>query len=743
MKYILLCLYLVFLTTDLAAQIKVYAEMYRPQFHVSPSSGFMGDPNGPIKYAGKYHLFWWGHLRSTDLVYWEEINKNALNGTPNGFGNWSGSVVVDTSNTSGFGLNGIVPMVAAYTLHENATGIQRQAISSSLTYGSFDYYSGNPVINSTSHDFRDPQVFWHKETSKWIMVVSKPVDRAIEIYSSADLKLWNYESTYVGRGARKEVWEVPDLFELSVNGIETNKKWVMTCGMGPNRMQFWVGSFDGHQFTLDPEDNLMTGKNVSGEIFEDFETSFDGWTVQGDAFGTQPAQESLPNQQTVSGFIGNGYANSYHGGDATTGKLTSSPFTITKRFINFLVGGGASSSTKLSVIVDGKEITYATSPVNQEMLRWVGVDVSNAKGKTANIEITDAATGSWGHTLIDQIVFSDVLYDTKVEMANWADWGSDFYAAKSFRNYDGDDARRIWLAWMGNWTYAKYVPTSPWQGFESIPRELGLLKESLGYELVQKPIQEFEKIRLTEFAKAGFSVSGVQQIDFSPLWNVYELKVKFKVKRVDQVFGLNLAESNGQKVVVSYSAKTSNLSLTRPSTHFSYGGFSRESKAPLMLKPDSTLDLHIFVDQSSVEVFANDYKVSISSLAFTNVNETMISLFSQAGDVEVLELQAWPLKSIWGVTAAEMERPPTVVTGVKGESTACSVFPNPVMRGQEVALRATSPAAEIHLSDFVGRRYAIEATGSLMRIPDGIAPGMYFLNIVLDGRRETIKIIVE
>jgi fructan beta-fructosidase len=738
--------YFVLISSLVSAQVPKYAEMYRPQFHPSASVGFMGDPNGPIKFQGKYHLFWWGHLRSDDLVYWEEINRNALNGTPAGFGNWSGSVVVDVENTSGFGSPANPPMIAVYTLHENATGIQRQAISTSLTYGSFDFYEGNPVINSTSHDFRDPQVFWHDATAKWVMVITKPVDRAVEIYSSSDLKAWTYESAFTDRGAKKEVWEVPDLFQLPVNEDLNNKKWVMTCGMGPNKMQFWVGNFDGHQFTLDDDENLVSGAHVQGDVFTDFENSFDGWTIEGTAFGSGPTTTALPDQQAVYGFTGNGYANSYHGGDASTGKMTSPEFIISKRHINFQIGGGTSSATRLVVVVDGQAVATISPTTNQETLRWRGVDVSSWIGKTAHIEIVDEATTGWGHTLVDQIVFSDILYDTRIENANWADWGADFYAAKSFRNYDNDDSRTIWLAWMANWVYARDVPTTPWKGFQTVPRKLTLIKEDQGYQLVQTPINEISKLRNVQLLKNNFTVSGTQSFGFSPEWNVYELKVKFRVRNKDQNFGINLAEANGQKIVVSYNASTSNLSVSRPVTHFTFNGFSRESKAPVTLAADSILDLHIFLDQSSIEVFANHYKTTISSLAFTNVNETAVSLFSNAGSVEVVELSAWDLKSIWGITAEEMEKPDMPpVTETEKESALSSIYPNPVRRGEELNVDIQGKFEVLSLYDIWGKKHEFTqgSTGSRIQLSSSLNTGLYLLCIRSGNKNRTIKLIVE
>src|SRR5262245_43690265 len=76
-------------------------------------------------------------------------------------------------------------------------------------------------------------------------------------------------------------------------------------------------------------------------VFADFEGEGWGeWQVTGDAFGSGPARGTLANQQAVSGFLGAGLVNSYVGGDKSTGTLTSPEFTITKPYLNFLIGGG-------------------------------------------------------------------------------------------------------------------------------------------------------------------------------------------------------------------------------------------------------------------------------------------------------------------------------------------------------------------------------------------------------------------
>lgn len=708
------------------AKAQSYTEPYRPQFHVSPQFGFMGDPNGPIKYDGKYHLFYWGHFTSDDLVHWTQLNTNALNGTPGGYGNWSGSVVVDEQNTAGFNTAEDTAMIAVYTLNLNSTGIQQQAISVSLNHVNFQYYQNNPVIPYNGPDFRDPQVFWHEQSDRWVMVVTKPIDRSIEIFSSENLKDWTLESIFNDRGAKREVWEVPDLFQLPLNGDPNNMKWVMTCGMGPNRMQYWVGDFDGSTFTLDAADNLLTGKHVRGELFAGFENGFAGWTPEGTAFGNAPATGTLPNQQQVNGFTGFGYLNSYHGGDAATGKLTSPDFIIDKRFINFQIGGGSLADVGFKIVVENQVVQTIKSTSNAERMEWRGIDVSQHLGKTARIEIFDNATAGWGHILVDHVVFSDVQYDSRVENANWMDWGFDFYAHKTFRNYDEDDDRRIGLAWMGNWAYAQTVPTTPWKGCESLTKELQLIDQGNGYELLQKPIEEFQSIRYDYFEKNNFTVdSSGQALEFDPIRNVYEIKISFKVENENQVFGLNLAEGAGQKFVVRYDAKTSNITIDRMATPFSFAA-KWATKTPVYLSGDSILDLHIFVDQSSVEIHAEGYKTNITSLAFTNASAHNISLFSENGSVEVLNVEAWKLNSIWGV-------PTSIEVGPKKNEMQLKIFPNPVRDVLKFSVinEGTTKPFELKIFDANGHKILQK---TMLNPEDsvnvsGLAAGVYFLEV--------------
>ena len=148
-------------------------------------------------------------------------------------------------------------------------------------------------------------------------------------------------------------------------------------------------------------------------LIADFEgESYGDWTVTGEAFGPGPARGTLPGQMPVDGFQGRGLVNSFYRGDATTGTLTSPPFTLQRQFIAFLIGGGKDAErTCLNLLIDGQIVRTATGPNDRpggsETLARESWDVSEFAGKTAVLQIVDQATGGWGHINVDHIVQTD------------------------------------------------------------------------------------------------------------------------------------------------------------------------------------------------------------------------------------------------------------------------------------------------------------------------------------------------
>ena len=233
-----------------AGQDSLYQEVLRPQFHFTPRVGWNNDPNGLVYQNGEYHLFFqhnpyetkwgnmhWGHAVSKDLIHWKELNDALY---PDKLGTmFSGSAVIDKNNTSGWGKDA---MVAVYTADRNSPKHEVQCIAYSNDNGrTFTKYENNPVINSNekwkSTQTRDPKVFWYEPDQEWVMALYE-LD-GVSIYTSKNLKEWNYESHTLG------FWECPELFELPVDGDYKNTKWVMYGGTNT----YMIGEFDGKVFT--------------------------------------------------------------------------------------------------------------------------------------------------------------------------------------------------------------------------------------------------------------------------------------------------------------------------------------------------------------------------------------------------------------------------------------------------------------------------------------------------------------
>ena len=150
-------------------------------------------------------------------------------------------------------------------------------------------------------------------------------------------------------------------------------------------------------------------KTYEHEVFEDFEKdAYEGWKVEGAAFGKEPHTGTTPGQQPVSGFAGKRLVNTFLPDDVPHGKLTSRPFKITGRHIGFLIGGGDHPGrTCMNLLVDGKIVRTKTGKA-AELLEPASWNVSEFRGKNGLLEVVDQESGPWGHINVDQIIFSEV-----------------------------------------------------------------------------------------------------------------------------------------------------------------------------------------------------------------------------------------------------------------------------------------------------------------------------------------------
>jgi len=629
-----------------------YREKYRPQYHLTPKSGGLIDPTDLIYVDGKYQA----NKRlavSADLLHWQVSPRTRLSNERES--EMSGSTVLDVNNSSGFGINGKPPLVAIYSGLRISDRRQYQCLAYSNDEGrTWSQYDRNPVIDIGSTEFRDPQVFWHQESKKWVMAVALAAERKISFYGSTNLKEWNHLSDFGPFGAQNGVWECPDIFRLPVDGDPGKQKWVLTVSVQPLGGQYFIGEFDGTSFSADEKflaDLRRMKKNqntVPGKLLFGFENGISDWQIEGNAFSQSPAKGSLAGQNPVFGFMGDYFINSFDSGDQGTGKITSPAFTITDRFLNFLVGGGEFSQALQVNLKIGNRIVRTATGTNAEVLTWTGWNVEPYRGQKGVIEIIDSGTDGFKHIMADHFILSPQLASSEWEKAFWVDYGPDFYAVRSWVNGPANNDRRVWVAWLGSWLYASSVPSSPWRGGHTFPRSVTLQHRPEGIRLIQNPIEEIRELRGKPFSLKPVPVKGMLPLpQLSSFGNTYELVTELELGPAAKA-GLIVAKGTHMQTVISYDRTTGTLRIDRRhSGNVSFSkAFPKTYSAPVKLQ-NNRLKLHVLIDKSTLEVFVNDGRTVMTCLLYPDEAASAASLFSTRGTVRVVSLEAWKLKSIW------------------------------------------------------------------------------------------------
>jgi fructan beta-fructosidase len=227
-----------------------FDEPYRPQFHYCRKKGGMGDINGLWYHNQKYHMMHMGgsaaYATSPDLLHWthkgvalmgEDSNAPEQYKNMSGSKVWSGSGII-TSGEMAERITGSKKeaMIAFYTGTELGTCIAWSTDDGKI----WNNFPGNPVGNYTTNlQPRDPCVIWYEPDSKWVLAIHNK--HTIPLFSSPDLINWTYLST-VPFGM-----ECPNIYELPLDGDESNKKWVINEASS----RYLVGSFDGTTFTTE------------------------------------------------------------------------------------------------------------------------------------------------------------------------------------------------------------------------------------------------------------------------------------------------------------------------------------------------------------------------------------------------------------------------------------------------------------------------------------------------------------
>ena len=367
-------------------------EKHRPTMHFTPPSMWMNDPNGMFFLNGTYHLYYqyypkstvwgpmhWGHATSTDLIAWTH-QPIAL--YPDSLGLiFSGSAVVDRNNTAGFGKNAVVAVFTHHNMDwEKAGRVDRenQSIAYSLDEGqTFTKFTGNPVIkNPGIPNFRDPNVAWNAAANQWVMTLA--TEDRVTFYASADLKNWTRESDFgANLGSHAGVWECPDLFPTTVDGV---KKWVLLVSMNPGApnggsgTQYFVGDFDGKTFTSQDTQTrwIDWGRdNYAGVTFHETESKriFMGWMSNWD-YATVVPTGSWRSATTIARDLSLVRINGAY-------TIASNPVAELQKYVT------STKAIKTGSIIKSSTVGMLTGELKS--LADFHIELSNAKGESVTI----------------------------------------------------------------------------------------------------------------------------------------------------------------------------------------------------------------------------------------------------------------------------------------------------------------------------------------------------------------------
>ncbi|MCL6524757.1 MAG: glycoside hydrolase family 32 protein [Thermoflavifilum sp.] len=219
------------------------------------------------------------------------------------------------------------------------------------------------------------------------------------------------------------------------------------------------------------------------------------------------------------------------------------------------------------------------------------------------------------------------------------DDGPDFYAATTYNDLPASDPRRICIAWMDNWAYAAHIPTFPWRGFMTVPRVFHLqpnAKRKL--RLYQYPVDEINRLAMDSITWHH------RHIDATHPWQIDEYpftcgKLSLHISHIHKRFQVIVAQHDSLGIWISYDARSGRLQVDR--THSGLTDFDHHfsTTATVDLLPQKELQLDIFLDKSSVEIFVNKGEKAITMLFFPRPEQTGISLQAWGGSCRIDSLK--------------------------------------------------------------------------------------------------------
>ncbi len=246
--------------------------------------------------------------------------------------------------------------------------------------------------------------------------------------------------------------------------------------------------------------------------------------------------------------------------------------------------------------------------------------------------------------------FDGKNFISNVNSQKWLDWGTDNYAFVTWNNLPANNNQVKGIGWMSNWQYAQTVPTEKWRSAMTLPRDLILSETSSGYILKSQPVKELQNLRTDSVIINQLEISNERLLKEFQKVTQAEMVVNVDLRKTDSdSFGIKLSNDLGENLVIEFDKTTNQMSVDRTNSNvakFSEEFYGKVHRAPVDLSTE-TLELQIFIDVASVEIFVNEGELCFTGIFFPTKDFESISLFSKNGKCNISESKFYSLNSIW------------------------------------------------------------------------------------------------
>lgn len=304
-----------------------------------------------------------------------------------------------------------------------------------------------------------------------------------------------------------------------------------------------------------------------------------------------------------------------------------------------------SDETTVNLVVDGKVVRTATG-ANSEVLDWASWNVAEFRGREARIRIVDNNRFGWGHILADEFTASPQPAKPRIDSYDWLDYGRDYYASVSFGNMPED--KRVMLGWMNNWDYANSIPTFPWRSAMSLPREIGLTQTPDGPRLIQQAVKQVDGLGTAPSYRdttGGAIAPGTHPLPSPASGDVQRIDVTFAPGSAAKS-GITVFGNGSSSTAIGYDAAAKEVYIDRGNSGNVgfHPLFTSVDSAPLTVDARGNVTLRIYVDRSSLEVFAQGGLRTITDQVFPADGAKEVAVFAEGGVAQLKSLTVTPMK---------------------------------------------------------------------------------------------------